>query len=279
VVTFTRHSEPDLIRKLSQDTSLWPKLKADCLSGEVFMAFRSNCIDFYHKGGRLFTFDNDGFKTHVKYASVIDGNPKDYVTESDLKNCLLIQDFGSKLERIKENCSKFSGDEALGVSDIYHRHSYLSNDNVVVLDIEVAFPGFTKRTDRIDVLLYNKSERRLRFVEAKHYSNNEIWSTQTPEVIDQINRYQGQIANNTPSILSEYITYLNDINSLFSLQLSVPASIDPQVELFLFGFDKDERDGKLKTFVKDKPEYANIKGFLTGGTTNINMESFWKGNL
>ena len=49
--------------------SLWlNSLKEDCLNQKVFPALRNDLIDFYHKGGRLFQFYKNDFKTHLKYA-------------------------------------------------------------------------------------------------------------------------------------------------------------------------------------------------------------------
>ena len=41
-------------------------------------------MDLYHKGERLFYFDRNGLKTHLKYASVISTSVKDCLTGSDL---------------------------------------------------------------------------------------------------------------------------------------------------------------------------------------------------
>jgi hypothetical protein len=55
-----------------------------------------------------------------------------------------------------------------GVSSLYHKHSYLSDNNIVVLDIEVSFESFNEEhsQDRIDILLYKKDTKTLQFVEA-----------------------------------------------------------------------------------------------------------------
>ncbi len=87
-------------------------------------------MDFYHNGGKLFSFDSNGFKTHIKYAAVITGSDEDYLTEKELANCKLVTDFQSNYSRIKENCANYSGNEAKGVSEIYQRNSYLSDSEV-----------------------------------------------------------------------------------------------------------------------------------------------------
>ncbi len=124
---------------------LWSnKIEQDCKNKNVFLAVRDNQIDLYHKGGRLFCFNNVGFKTHLKYASVITGNGNDYLTESELSDYKLATNFKKNYPRIKENCSKYSGIEVSGVSNLYHKHSYLSDSNVVVLDIEVSFESLNE---------------------------------------------------------------------------------------------------------------------------------------
>jgi hypothetical protein len=112
-----RNLSVELIESLKA-TDLWKKhLEKDCLSQNVFLAIRNNYIDFYHKGGRLFEFGKNGFKTHTKYASVIDNNG-DYLTEAELSKCKIIPDFCENYPRIKENCALYSGVEAAGVSTI-----------------------------------------------------------------------------------------------------------------------------------------------------------------
>lgn len=66
-------------RKLNQQiqnnllsSALWiNKIQKDCLDQKVFFTIRDNRIDLYHKGGKLFGYDSNGFKTHLKYASAI----------------------------------------------------------------------------------------------------------------------------------------------------------------------------------------------------------------
>lgn len=265
--------EADLVK-----SNLWTKkLKNDCQSQSVFLAIRDNKIGLYHKGGLLFCFDNNGYKTHIKYASVISSNGKDYLTESELAQYKLSSDFESNYSRIKENCSKYSGIEAASVSEIYHRHSYLSSNNIVVLDIEVSFESYAEENyqDRIDILLFNKLTQTLQFVEAKHYSNKEIWSKATPKVISQINRYENQIKQRTPEILKEYAEYVKSINNLFAITLPVPEKIDPKVTLLIFGFDSDQLKGRLNKFIIKKEEFKGLKVYTRGDISKIETKTLW----
>lgn len=263
--------EADLVK-----SNLWKnKLFYDCKSQDVFLAVRDNKICFYHKGGLLFSFDKNGYKTHIKYASVIEDKEKKYLTEDELNKYKLSTDFESAYSRIKENCSKYSGKEAEGVSIIYKKHSYLSGEDIVVLDIEVSFESFDeeKSQDRIDILLFDKSTQTLKFVEAKHYSNTDIWSTTTPKVIKQIENYEKQIKQRGGDIVKEYADYVKTINNLFSITLPEPKEIDPKVTLLIFDFDRDQLKGRLKKLIIKNNEYKGIKISKIGDVSNIKQKT------
>jgi len=260
-------------------SSLWSnKIKQDCENQKVFLAIRDNRFDLYHNGGKLFSYDISGFKTHLKYASVITKSEKDYLTESELSDYKLASNFEKNYQRIKENCSNYSGIEASGVSDFYHKHSYLSNSNVLVLDIEISFESLNERNnqDRIDILLYNKDYRTLQFVEAKHFSNKEIWSRTTPKVISQIKRYESQVARRKAEILSEYTEYVKIVNGIFDISLPAPTNIEDKVTLLIFGFDNDQKNGRLKNLITKNKEYTGIKNYSIGNIKQVVPGNLWK---
>jgi hypothetical protein len=71
-MSFERKLEKPVIESLIS-SSLWKTyLENDCKNQNIFLAVRNNSIGFYHKGGKLFSFEKNEFKTHIKYASVID---------------------------------------------------------------------------------------------------------------------------------------------------------------------------------------------------------------
>lgn len=256
-------------------------IENDCKAQNIFLAIRNNQVDLYHKGGRLFCFDRNGFKTHLKYASVITANGRDYLTESELSGYRLASNFETNYQRIKENCSNYSGVEALGVSDLYHKYSYLSNRNVVVLDIEVSFESLDEQNkqDRMDILLYNKDSQTLQFVEAKHYSNKEIWSKTTPEVIRQIKKYESQIAKRKSEILTEYSEYVRTLNRIFNISLTEPIDIEDKVTLLIFGFDNDQKKGRLKRLITRKTDYSGVKNYSIGNIKQVVIENLWKASV
>ena len=282
-----RQLKKEIIEKLSK-ANLWiNQVENDCRNQKVFMAIRKDKIGFYHKGGLLFSFEDiNGFKTHIKYAAVIEPNGKGaYLNETELKDLKLSTNFESTYPRIQENCKNYSGIEASGVSEIYHKYSYFSDNDVVVLDIEVSFKTSdlldndelaTTKQDRIDILLFQKSTKTLQFVEAKHYSNKEIWSRTTPKVIGQIEKYEIQIKQKETDILEQYGNYVQIINELFQISLPKPEKIDPKVTLLIFGFDNDQLKGRLKELIFKKNEYKKIKLYPIGSIKTINTTTLWK---
>jgi hypothetical protein len=285
---FTRNLSAGLIYKLKSEPLFSENLKKDCADGKVFPTIRNELIDFYHKGGRLFQYNNKGFKTHIKYAAVIPKSKDDYLTENEFNLPPIKIDFLNNYVRIKENCANYSGIEALGVAEIYHKYSCInSNSEVVVLDIEVSFKSLEENSaqDRIDILMFNKKEQKLKFVEAKHYSNPEIWSKSIPKVINQVLTYQGQIKNKQIEIISAYNNYIYILNKLFSIVLPSVNSVDDKVTLLVFGYDSDQEKGKLAELITGKvPGNKKITPFNNKGITlytrgniqEIVLNNLWK---
>jgi hypothetical protein len=293
--TFKRELSQKVIDKLNSELLFKQHLLPDIRKGDVFPAIRGNDrIDFYHKGGKLFQFDNNGFTTHIKYAAVINSQNKNYyLSENDLKNFNLTFDFHKNYDRIKENCSKYSGNEAEGVSRVYSKYSYiLQKKDIVILDLEISLNSKednivqdeidllllnkkNKTQDRIDLLLYNINERKLKFVEAKHYSNKEIWSKTEAKVISQIRRYENQIGIKKVEIIIEYNKYIRIVNDLFKINIPTVNDIEEKVTLLIFDFDNDQKQGRLKTLVKDKKEYNNITIYTKGNIKDIEIKTLW----
>lgn len=250
---FKRSFNDELIDKLKNEDLYKNNILQDIRKGNVFPAVRNNKIDFYHKGGNLFSFDTSGFKTNIKYASVYKNMEEDdYILESKLNDLVKIESFADGYTRIKENCEVFAGIEANGVSSIYDKHSYVASKSAcVVLDIEVSLKAIDekRKQDRIDILVFDKNKKRLIFCEAKHYSNKQIWSQpgKSPEVVQQVIKYEKQIETKGPDIIKAYTNYINVVNKIFSPDLTLPEPIEiyPRVILMVFGFDKDQLSGRL----------------------------------
>jgi hypothetical protein len=285
---FSRDVDKGLIKKLMA-SDLWAdKLEIDCKKREVFLAIRPSYISFYHKGGGLFTFDNKGFKTNVNYSVLLDrtGYKSDYIYEDYLQDAKLIKKFYKGYDGIKKNCKNHSDkSEAEGVSRIYHQYPYnFDRSDVVVLDVEVALidtPEDSKKAEqrRIDILLYHKLLKKLRFIEAKRYDNNEIRAkNSSPQVIGQLQSYRDIIKAQRENILDAYKKYTKTLEKIFSnLSLPEPQEIDENVGLLIFGFDQNQMDGRLNDQIIKNPEFNGIPYYPIGDITKIKAENLWKG--
>ena len=289
--TFERHVGEAVISALKQEPLFKERLLPDIQSGAVFPAFRAEkLVDFYYGGRCLFSYERATghakhvFATHVKFASVLMGVKGSYVTEAQLANARHLTSFESGYSRIKKNCKLFSGPEAAGVAQLCKRSSCVSSkdDDVVVLDIEVALPGLRprgKKSDRIDILLYDIPTCTLRFYEAKHFSNRELWARGVPEVVGQLCRYDQLLSDrgNRKAILGAYGEYVEDVNRLFGLKLPWPTTLDPQTVLLLFGFDRDQK-ARIARLLLDDGSLRGRRVALRGGTKtrSFTATSLWR---
>jgi len=276
-----------LFERLSHD--IINRFKKSNRYRDVFPAIRNRRIDFYHKGGKLFSYDaTNGFTTHHKYASVVRYNMDiPYVSDRNLE---AIGNFSEGYERIKENCSRYSGVEASGVSHIYGKYSCAKKDKlprVVVLDIEVSLrrenedvdpvPGESSRTgsDRIDLLLFDTESGWLRFFEAKHYSNREIRARvgRTPKIVKQMQRYEKQLKKPKlcNEILTAYSNHVAIINQLFSHceHLPAPLYIDPIPRLLIFGFDDQQYKHRLENEIERLKNCFGLAVCSIGDTSRV----------
>ncbi len=246
----------------------------------VFPAIRNERIDFYWGGGKLFSYSaKNGFTTHHKYASVLYEPKSDYISSKELPNCSLITSFEEGYERIKENCEKYSGVEASGASHLYEQFSYANRQNqyVVVLDIEAAFSNKDEENNRIDIVTYDLEKCKIRFVEAKHFSNKELRAKKPEDtpVIKQLEKYQKQISDSESKILDAYAEYIDIVNNLFEIELPTPKKVDISPILLIFGFDASQR-GYLKN-IKAYAKENNIRLYSIGDIKKSELSTVFRG--
>lgn len=294
-MAFERNFSPDQIKALKKEGLFSNYLRDDITKAKktVFPAIRNGRIDFYHRGGKLFSYkQGTGFTTHPKYASVLQRDEKrGDVTEKQMVTAETATSFSAIYKRIKENCFHYSQGEALAVSQIYSRFSPLKLQlahPVVVLDIEVSFKASEdaqpvadrKRSqqDRIDLLLFNTKTKTLRFYEAKLFENDEIRANggEKPEVVEQIRRYRKQLVENKERIIEQYRQHVRALNELFSRSLPEPETLDTEPRLFIVGFDDDQRKGRLANNLKTL-QAKGLKVYAKGDPTSIKIGSLWNG--
>ena len=209
-----------------------------------------------------------------------------------------ISSFQEGYERIKENCSLYSGVEAQGVAQVYGKFSCAKRQrlsSVVVLDIEISLrrdgesqepePEKSSRakSDRIDLLLFDTESGILRFFEAKDFSNGEIRANQDkdPRIVKQMHRYERQLnrVHVQREILKGYEAHVEVINKLFRPEkpLPEPQGVDPIPRLLVFGFDMAQLTAKLKKEVKRLEECYGYSIYAIGDIKQVNAGTLFSG--
>lgn len=274
----------DIIERLKEEKIFKDKLIQDIKKGTVYPAIRENRLNFYYYKKLLFEY-GDRFITNSKFAFV----PKEYKPTyvADGKEVGPIADFYDGYENIKERARLYASEEDKGVFNICRNGNVISNlpNGYIVLDVEVAFERETiednksiKKQNRVDILLYGIQERQLRFVEAKHFSNGEIKSTTIPNVVGQIKRYDEEIEKRNDEILDVYTEYIKSLNKIFGeimeMPIPTPMSILPKCGLIIFGFDDDQKNGRLQTSIENKIK-EEIKVYSIGQESKIDIKTLY----
>jgi hypothetical protein len=290
MATFKRYTSKRLIESLKKESLFSEKLLPDVKKLEVFPAFRSDGVYFYYYGGRLFTYDGSFFRTHRKFIPY--PAKKDYLSEDELKEAISVS-FINCYSDIKDLCAHYSGEEDKGISNLYNKFNYLNylkmNADIVVLDIEISFDGSeyevndtnnikNKKGNRIDLLLFNATKQELMFVEAKHFTNRDLWSKKNtpPEISRQLNKYAKQINKRENEILKNYCSYIDNIDLLFDIKLPEPKECLPYCGLYVFGFDIDQRDGRLKDILLNDGSLKGFGYYCLGDQSKIDSKTLWK---
>ncbi|MBU1864553.1 MAG: hypothetical protein KKH94_12910 [Candidatus Omnitrophica bacterium] len=273
-------------RKFESDENLKKELLFnDCLlpdinRGNVFPAIRNGYMCFYYEGQLLFRYDGE-FKTHIKFATTPGDATENYVSEKSFlgNGQALLKSFKEDYNKIKTNCKLYSkGSEAAGLSSLYKYSFARSKENIVVLDIEISFEsqGESKNQDRVDVLLYNKKTKKLKFVEAKLYSNKEIRSKTTPRVVSQIKKYNRQIdSKQHADILPGYKKYICCMNDLFGIKIACPTGVLQRTGLYIFGFDAYQKKWDLDKKIVPQLKDNGITPYAIGNPRNVDITTLW----
>jgi hypothetical protein len=164
------------------------------------------------------------------------------------------------------------------VSRLYEGFSCVGNkeSSVVVLDVEATFPkNESGKLDSIDIVLLDRDSKKIRFVEAKHYSYKGSLRSKSGKypVVTQMNRYAERIRENQDAILNAYKNHVQALNALFETSIPEPASVDPDpVVLLVFGFD-EEQSVYLEENIK-KPVKSAVKSiYCIGDITDCDVKA------
>lgn len=260
-----------------QNSDLYKKLLKD--DKDIFMAFRKSEIDFYYKGSRIYKYTSKGFSSHKKY-SLNTVYKNDILLDDLSKNKIeIIKDILENHEYIKKNGKEKSKKEDKGISNLYSQ-DYFSQNEIFLLDIEIALYD-NESKDRIDLLLYDNKNCVLKFIEAKDYSNKELWSKEKeiPDVVKQINRYNKRLndKNIYDKILNEYTKYIEILRNQFNLEINIPKKIEKEVSLYMFGFDNEQKNRINRLLIKNN-SLGSIPYYFYGDSSSVKIENLFSIN-
>lgn len=229
-------------------------LLPDIKSGKVFPAIRKSKIDFYHAGCKLFSFNGSEFRSNVAYLVGFERKLTGEVSERALAELRALSSFKDGYSQIKENTKRHSQPESKQVADLWKKHSCCRKElgEISVLDIELSLDARDddRSQDRIDLILFNSQDLKIRCFEVKTFSNPEIRvKAGNVPVVDQIARYRNQLETRSEELLAGYAQYVEIVNRLCDLRIPEPKSISEQVDLVVFEFTTEQKKKLIKQFV------------------------------
>lgn len=267
--------------------------------GKALLTIRKDQTTIYYNGNRLLNMSGPDFEPTVSELFLpllrsrilmnrVQKNADDYeyINETEWKKRARIGANDNGVEYLFSNiwpeiCSNIMAHqtpESYQVSMLY-KYSPLKPNNtspVVLLDVEAVFavPG-TRKSERIDLVFYNKVEKQLIFVEAKGLWDDRLFpkNKNEPEIIDQMSRYEAILKNpqERANIKTQYNRVIDYYNSLGGIPLEPVEDKDPLLGLLLFGYSDAERKDKDGTLAKVKKmlKKEKIKFYNVGNTESV----------
>jgi hypothetical protein len=287
---FNRGISEDVVKAL-RGWSHWEEIIKD---PDLFVAIRDKYINIYSQGCSIFKISHKNGQlvpeTHYKYlVSPSAKNPYvlwkgDHPALEDRVNEILIQTLD--LDLLKRSSRRYAEAEKVGLQQILK-----SNKNVV--DVEIALSPESEveadsedraiegkqAADRIDFAAIQEKDGKPRivFFEAKRFANRELRSRKPePPVVGQIRKYESFIQKHRSKMEASYRRVCENL-----IELGLPGrydtrveevaasperlTVDPQVRLVVFDFDKDQRTGNVWKGHREKLfHYLNDRLLLKG---------------
>ena len=196
------------------------RLKSEVKNGnsEIFPALRKGNIDFYYFGGVLYTLTCQTIgRRNRNYEKYNDGLIEDMCETPEMR------EYKKRRRQNKNRFSREGGNEqerAL-LSALYPFTYSDKKANVVVLDIEVRLNGKIHTGKKCDMVLLNKSKRKIMFVEAKIFTDPRVRVTkdEIPPVVEQVNAYSQSITEQCEWIPQQYSKFIKTMNKVFDIDL------------------------------------------------------------
>ena len=225
-------------------SGVFSEMLSDIRAGRVFPTLRENEIHLYHEGGRLLRIRPQSAYTHRVYA---EGAGVGEVSVPPLTI--------GKYREIKERCRDHNSKP---LTDCQHRETWIVSrlfkrfsvwaDNAdphqpKLIDIEVRLRHDQGRSAEMVDLLFLDDDARLTFVEVKRQHDNRIRSQKTPEVVEQVRRYEAALSQDQGIFLSGYRAVGSVLSVAFGLKPFVaPKAVFRRVPILVCR--RDDRQGR-----------------------------------
>ena len=258
----------------------------------LFVAIRDDYLSVYYQGqalARVFG-RSDGTvaaEVHVKYlvdptvqaCAVVDEQGRIAPLDASDRFQIPVNSDIADVERLKAAAAPYSGVEKQGVHELA-----LADPAVIDLEIALSVPGKKKRkfvARRIDlaVLVSDEVGAKIRFVEAKHFTNPELrTSGAAAPVVQQVSDYSEALVAHQKALCFSYRIVARNLLTLEGRFASLRRSkalenaaqygvtVDPDPIIAVYGFDQDQKRGDIWT-----SHAAKLQGTLGKGESRIVM--------
>lgn len=260
---------------------------------------REEYLNVYWQGQALFTVERVAntlrVTTHEKFlmdpdlsAQVRLEDGKFNIESLRAKGFMSQFEAGKTLPKMKRTAQRFAGNEKKGCHVIAER-------NAMVVDFEVALPIDANSADklgRIDFACFVEQDEaiRLTFWEAKHFASPELRAQHgDAPVVHQVERYTAWITAHRTELEESYRQVARNLTEFKTMgwKRALPQSVEDvargrkplllddcgPVTLVVFGFDQDQRDGKVWGEHRKKLA-ARIKRMVSiGNAKNLHLPS------
>ena len=269
MATFDRGLDDEFVECLNTEYARGGWWRAFVDDRKLFVAIRDNRLNVYYRGCSLAEIwcEKGAVVGHTHYKYLLRPSVGDpyvgfaggaYRFPEDAAS--LFVESPKEVEEIKRAANAYAEDEKAGVQRIID-----ANPNI--LDVEIGF-GIPRTAEtrpsapRVDFATLQVSDggATVVFFEAKRFANGELRAKkgQTPNVIEQIDKYSALLEENRPRIVDRYGRVCRNLRRLsgvakrhrerHALLESIaekPLSIDTKPRLVVFGFDADQQDGEV----------------------------------
>ena len=278
----------ELNRLYADQESWWHKMVED---EKAFILVRNNRLHILVNGGLLLQVGVDGqgglkCQVHEDFLSLrSETNRYIQLTENGTPERVKgLKGLAEHYQKVKNRVKIFTGQEKQVVQNIGTKYKE-------IIDLEVGLEGESrsnasrKGAQRVDMVIVSENGT-LVFFEVKLFDNPEIRSDETPQVVDQLKKYENLLQKFGTEIQNGYkdqFKVYEDLKGRFFIQKRLSKGelkVYPTVRLVITGFDGSQQKYLLpiiKEGINKGMGWESNDLITVGNHQNIKMEMLLKG--